>query len=207
MVMKSASVFKLRLTIEIKNVDPENEGDNGDGEDDENDSGFLRDNDDMRQAVIKKAWDHMFESETTDHILFGSPKANVDITTLHPEQVQIFKFWQIYLENVDPLLKVTHAPTLQARIVGAASDVANINPSLEALMFSIYSVSVLSLTEDECRASFGWPRKDLLKTYQLGCQLALLNCRVLQSSDRDCLTALYLYLVSLWSYRLARIYL
>ncbi|RYP66788.1 hypothetical protein DL770_008739 [Monosporascus sp. CRB-9-2] len=196
MAMKPASVFKLHLTIEIKNLDAEDQDNKGDDEDDENDSGFLHDNDDMRQAVVKKAWDHTYESETTDHLLFGSPKANVDIATLHPEQVQIFRFWQIYLENVDPLLKVTHAPTLQARIVSAASDVANINPSLEALMFSIYSVSILSLTEDECRASFGSPRKDLLKRYQFGCRLALLNCRVLRSSDRDCLTTLYLYLVS-----------
>lgn len=35
--------------------------------------------------------------------------------------------------------------------------------------------------------------------YQFGCQQALLNCGVLQCSDRDCLTALYLYLVSLVS--------
>lgn len=35
--------------------------------------------------------------------------------------------------------------------------------------------------------------------YQFGCQQALLNCGVLQSSDRDCLTALYLYLVSMVS--------
>jgi hypothetical protein len=197
--MKPASVFKLYLIVEIKYLDPQDQDDKGDDEDDEddeNDSGFLHDNDDMREAVIKKAWDHMYESETTDPLLFVSPKANVDITTSHPEQVQIFRLWQIYLENVDPLLKVTHAPTLQARIVGAASDVTNINPSLEALMFSIYSVSILSLTEDECHAFFRAPREGLLKRYQFGCRLALLNCGVLRSSDRDCLTALYLYLVS-----------
>lgn len=33
--------------------------------------------------------------------------------------------------------------------------------------------------------------------YQFGCQQALSNCGFLRSSDRDCLTALYLYLVIL----------
>jgi hypothetical protein len=184
------------LTIAGKTLDPEDDDDNGDGDDDDNDSGFLHDNDDVREAVIKKAWDQVYESESNDHLLFCSPKVNVDLSTLHPEQVQIFRLWQIYEENINPLLKVTHTPTLQAHIIDAASDVANISPTLEALLFSIYCVSILSLAEDKCRTLFGSPRKDLLINYQFGCQQALLKCKVLRSSDRDCLTALYLYLVS-----------
>lgn len=124
---------------------------------------------------------------------------NVDISSLHPEQVQIFRLWQIYLENINPLLKVTHTPTLQARIIDAAGDIASISPSLEALMFSIYCVSIHSLAEDECRTLFGSLRKDLLRNYQSGCQQALLRSGFLRSSNRDCLTSLYLYLVSVSS--------
>ena len=145
--------------------------------------------------MVKKAWDHLYEGN--DLLLFGSRKTNVDLSTLHPEQVQIFRLWQIYIENVDPLLKVTHTPTLQARIIDAASGVANISPTLEALMFGVYCASTLSLVEDECRTLFKSPKEDLLKSYQFGCQQALLKCGVLRTSDRDCLTALYLYLVSL----------
>ncbi|KAJ5976769.1 C6 zinc finger domain protein [Penicillium viridicatum] len=174
-------------------------GDDGnDGEDDENDNGFLRDNDDVRHAVIKKAWNHMFQGKTNDHLLFGSPAGNVDdLSAFHPTQAQIFRLWQIYLDNVNPLLKVTHTPTLQTRIIDAASDIANINPTLEALMFSIYCVSILSLTEDQCGALFGSPKKDLLTPYQFACQQALRGCSILGSSDRESLTALYLYLVSI----------
>ncbi len=157
---------------------------------------FQYDNDGMRDAVIKHAWDITYQSESNDHLLFGSPKQDVHLATLHPEQVQIFKLWQIYLENVNPLLKVTHTPTLQARIIDAASDVANISSTLEALIFSIYCVAVLSLSEDECHTLFRSPRKDLLASYQFACKQALLNCRAWQSDDRDCLTAFYLYLVS-----------
>ena len=145
--------------------------------------------------MVKDAWNELYQND--DHLLFGSRETAVDIFTLHPEQVQIFRLWQIYIDNVNPLLKVTHTPTLQARIIDAASNVATIKPTLAALMFSIYCVSILSLGEDECRTMFGSPRERLLTRYQSGCQQALLNCGFLRSGDRECLTALYLYLVSL----------
>lgn len=167
-----------------------------DGEDDENDTGFLRDNDHMRQAVINKAWNHMFQGKSNDHLLFGSPVGDVDdLSASHPTQVQIFRLWQIYLDNVNPLLKVTHTPTLQTRIIDAVGDITNVNPKLEALMFSIYCVSILSLTEDQCSALFGSPKKDILTGYQSACQHSLRGCGILRSSDRESLTALYLYLV------------
>ena len=148
----------------------------------------------MREAVVKKALYQTLEGN--DHLLFCPQKPTEDLSTLHPGQVQIFRLWQIYLENVDPLLKVTHTPTLQTRIIDAASDVANISPTLEALMFSMYCVSIISLSEDECVTFFGPAKRDMLTNYRLGCQQALLNSGILRSSDRECLTALFLYLVS-----------
>ncbi|CAG8893344.1 unnamed protein product [Penicillium egyptiacum] len=177
--------------------DPKDD-DGNDGQDDENDTGFLHDNDDMRHAVIKKAWNHRFQGKSNDHLLFGSPVWDVDgLSALHPTQVQIFRLWQIYLDNVNPLLKVTHTPTLQTRIIDAVGDIANVSPTLEALMFSIYCVTVLSLTNDQCGALFGSPKKDLLTVYQSACRQSLWHCGILRSSDRECLTALYLYLVSI----------
>lgn len=110
--------------------------------------------------------------------------------------VHILKLWQIYLENVNPLLKVTHTLSLQPRIIEAAANFTDIDPVLETLMFSIYCVSILSLPEDECMVMFGSSKQHLLPRFQNGCQQALLNCGFLRRNDRDCLTALYLYLVS-----------
>ncbi|KAF2799291.1 hypothetical protein K505DRAFT_294967 [Melanomma pulvis-pyrius CBS 109.77] len=163
-----------------------------DTEDDDDDVGFPHDH--VREAEVKNAWDQLYGSN--DNLLFGSRKTNVHLSTFHPEQVHIFRLWHIYLENVNPLLKVTHTPTLQARIIDAASNVANISPTLEALMFSVYYASASSLAEDECRTLFGSPREQLVRSYQFACEQALLNCDVLRTSDRECLTALYLYLVS-----------
>ncbi|KAI2899749.1 transcriptional regulator family: Fungal Specific TF [Aspergillus niger] len=149
-------------------------------------------------TVVNKMFDEAYKNDD-ECFIFGSRKANVDLSTLHPDQVQIVKLWQIYLDNVDPLLKVTHTPTLQARIIRALSDLAGISPELEALLFGVYSVAIMSLDDEECRTSFGSPRKELLQGYQFGCQQALLNCDVLRTGDRECLTALLLYLVSVRS--------
>ncbi|KAH1299488.1 hypothetical protein KXX11_006494 [Aspergillus fumigatus] len=172
-------------------IDPE--------EDDTNDSDKSTEHDKARfgprEAVFRKTWEEHYDGGSQT-LLFGARKFDVNVSTLHPSQVEIFRLWQIYLDNVNPLLKVTHTPTLQARIIDAAADVGNIPPTLEALMFSIYCLAILSLSEEECRTLFQSSRDDLLNGYQFACQQALLNCEVLRTSDRDCLAALYLYLIS-----------
>lgn len=116
---------------------------------------------------------------------------------MHPGQVQIFQLWQIYLDNVNPLLKVTHTPTLQPRIIKAVSDMRNISEALDALLFSIYCTAILSMTNDECFASFRLSRDYLLERYQVACKEALLKCSPWRTNNVDALTALYLYLVRL----------
>ena len=148
----------------------------------------------MRTGVINRAWDQICDND--DHLLFGPRKTTIDITSLHPETVQIFRLWQLYLDNIDPLLKVTHTPSLQSRILEAAGNISLITPSLAALMFSFYSMAIVSITVDECQTMFGLSKLELLRKYQFGCQQALLKCGFLRCGHRDCLTAFYLYLVS-----------
>ncbi|KAJ6015692.1 hypothetical protein N7540_010283 [Penicillium herquei] len=149
----------------------------------------------FREATVKFSWDQMYASD--DHIILGSRKSSVDLATLHPEPVHIFKLWQLYLDKINPLLKIIHAPTMQGRIIEAAGNTANIEPRLEALMFSIYCMSIQSLTTETCQSTFGLSKEDFIARHQFGCQQALLNCQFLRSDNRDCLTALCLFLYSL----------
>jgi hypothetical protein len=118
------------------------------------------------------------------------------LSTYHPPPVQIFRFWQIFLDNVNPLIKVVHASSMQGRIVEAVGNLEGLNPNLEALMFSIYCMSISSITEVDCQIIFGSPKEELLAKYQSGCQQALLNCEFLRTTDLNCLVSLYLYIVS-----------
>ena len=144
--------------------------------------------------MIKKAWQH--SSYRKEDLIFGTPLPDLDFTPLHPPPAQIFKLWQVYLDNVDPLLKVTHTPTLQPRIIDAIGRLSTVDSSLTALMFAIYCISVVSLTEEECWTIFAAAKNDLLGRFQFGCQQALLQSAFLRTEDLDCLAAMYLYMVS-----------
>lgn len=143
----------------------------------------------------QKVWDRITFS--SDPLLFGSQRTEASLATLHPDQVQIFKFWQVYLDNVNPILKVTHIPTLQPRIINAAANVENIDPKLEALMFSIYCISLMSLDDQACSNLFVGVKKDLLPVYRFGFQQALVKCEFMRTDDLDVLAALFMYLVSI----------
>ncbi|KAJ8071803.1 hypothetical protein OCU04_002117 [Sclerotinia nivalis] len=153
--------------------------------------------DDVRAVDVKTVWDHISEN---DNFLFGSRMTTVDISTFHPQPVEIFRLWQIYLDNVNPLLKVTHTPSLQGLIIEAASNVRNIKPRLAALMFGIYCMSISSLSPEDCQLMFNSSKTDLLMRYHFGCQQGLLNSGYLRNrDDRNCLTALFFYLLSIRS--------
>ncbi|KAF3768068.1 hypothetical protein M406DRAFT_338708 [Cryphonectria parasitica EP155] len=136
------------------------------------------------------------DDDGNDHLLFGPCPPAGDLPALHSEQSQVFRMWQIYLENVSPLLRVTHSPTLQARIIDAASQGERINPAFEALVLSICCMSIMSLSDDKCRSLFGSSRRELLESYQPACRQALRRCRFWRCENLDALVASYLYLVS-----------
>ncbi|KAI5923491.1 hypothetical protein F4810DRAFT_669088 [Camillea tinctor] len=149
----------------------------------------------LSEEHIKEVWDLV--SWERDHLLFGVRNSAVDLSTLHPDPVQILRLWQLYLDNVNPLFKVTHTPSLQRSIIEIAGNIRSVKPELEALMFSIYCISVSTLSTDDCQGTFGLSKEDLITKFHFGCQQALQNCRFLQTSDRNVLTAFFLYLVSL----------
>ena len=147
----------------------------------------------MREIAFKEA--EAVAAKGHGHLLFGFERDNIDLTATHPDVLQIFRLWQVYLDNVNPVLKVTHTPSLQGRIIQAAANLQEVDPTLEALMFGIYCTAILSLTPEECESIFGESKQVLSTRYQFGSQQALLKCGFLQSNDCECLTALYLYLV------------
>lgn len=114
----------------------------------------------------------------------------------HPDPVQIFHLWQIFLEGVNPLTKMVHAPTLQQRILEAASDLDAVSRELEALMFAIYYAALMPMHEAEALKIFNAPKKDLLSRYRACAEQALVNARVLGTSDLRVLQAFVIFLVS-----------
>lgn len=159
--------------------------------------------DDIKESIeeSESPWSQPQYDEEAHCLLVGerfSPAESQDMSLQHPEPTHIDRLWQIYLENVNPILRVTHTPTLEIDIHNAITveNLVGVAPGLEALMFSIYCVAINSLSEAECLHHFNTTHKSrLLADYQSACRRALSRCRVLRSDNRNCLTALFLYLV------------
>ncbi|OGM50176.1 hypothetical protein ABOM_001137 [Aspergillus bombycis] len=161
---------------------------------------MLRDtsDDENERPTIHHSFDTMFGD--TDGFPFNACGSPAEITDLHPPGIKIFQAWQAYINNVNPLLKISHVPTLQSQVVEAATDPAKIPKPLEALMFGIYLITVTSLTDEEVKGTFGEEKAVLLSRYHQGAQQALINAGFMRSNELMVLQAYFLYLFSVVQY-------
>jgi len=120
--------------------------------------------------------------------------------SLHPTPDHMFKLWQIFLDNVNPLTKIIHQPTVQTVFSEVACDVTKVKKNFEPLMFAIYSTAITSLNDMECQKTFGEYRASLLARYFLGVRQTLMRARFLGTSEMSVLQAFVLYLVSAFHY-------
>jgi hypothetical protein len=129
-------------------------------------------------------------------LLFGRLMINSPMTTSHPQPVKIFRLWQTFIDNVNPLTKLLHVPTIQQLILEASGNLDEVSSSVEALMFSIYHSAVVSMDDQGCQTILGESRPEAMAKYSMATQQALINAKVLRTSNIVVLQALTLYLVS-----------
>ncbi|KAJ9486493.1 hypothetical protein VN97_g6837 [Penicillium thymicola] len=120
----------------------------------------------------------------------------IGVRSLHPETPQIFQLWQIFLNNVNPIVKLLHAPSTQQLILEAASDLNHISRPMEALLFSMYLCAVASTNDETSRRVLGGSRSDLMTRFSRAAEQALINANFLRSTNILILQALSLYLLA-----------
>lgn len=109
----------------------------------------------------------------------------------------MFKLWQLFLDRVNPLSRVIHAPSVQQLVLEASGNLKIISRSAEALLFAIYSTAVMSINPTECQQLFDGDKRTLLGRYQFAAQQALINAGLLRTSDLQVLQTFVIYLVSI----------
>lgn len=127
--------------------------------------------------------------------IFGYSSLKVDLKSLHPSPSQIFILWEVFKENVDPVVRLLHRPTAKNILINAASSVDKVSKPAEALLFSIYFGAVVSLTPDQCRQLLDEDKADLVKKYRFATEQALARAGFLNSSSLMCLQAFVFFLV------------
>ncbi|KAI0816557.1 hypothetical protein GGR55DRAFT_241931 [Xylaria sp. FL0064] len=112
---------------------------------------------------------------------------------LRPLPSQVFYIWEIFVENVDPFIKVLHAPTI-GRIIKEAKGKFDLMPrGMEALIFAISLAAVTSLREEEVEENFGEDRQTLLARFRLGTEQTLSRAGVLNTTDISTVQTFIIY--------------
>lgn len=68
--------------------------------------------------------------------------------------------WQVYQENVDPIVKVLHVPTVDNLVKETRKNLDSLTPANEALMFAIYFAAITSMDEADVSMSLNEKASD-----------------------------------------------
>lgn len=129
-------------------------------------------------------------------LLLGQ-RSNESLKPLHPTPAQIFWLWQMFLDNINTLVKVVHAPFVQPWVLEAMSDLDKMTPAQEALLFSIYLAALLSVQEEECVNNMGQSQRACTERFTKAAQHALSRADLMRCADLTVLQAFTLFIVSL----------
>lgn len=119
----------------------------------------------------------------------------MNLRDFHPPPMQAFMLWQTFLQNINPLSKVIHAPLVQPQVIEASKDFDSLPRPATALLFAIYAAAVLSLKEEDCQAQLNGPKSVLLSRYFSACQQALAAASFMKSRNIVTLQAYVIFLV------------
>ncbi|KAH6951324.1 fungal-specific transcription factor domain-containing protein [Fusarium avenaceum] len=127
-----------------------------------------------------------------------SPDSN--LSSQHPSPSQIPFYWQTFVENVHPLVKLLHIPTLSKTIRSIQGRVRSLGPPEEALIFAIYFAAVGSMAPEEVRELLGQEKQTLINQYRCATEQALARANFMTSADLMTLQAFILYISTLRQY-------
>ncbi|OQE24819.1 hypothetical protein PENFLA_c009G03328 [Penicillium flavigenum] len=99
------------------------------------------------------------------HTISGGSMQN--LTDLHPSYEQAVKLWHAYVQNVEPLCKMLHVPTVAKMFDSVSKHPAVASKNDECLMFVIYYFAVFSMSDADYigpQLSRHWSMRSWLKT-------------------------------------------
>jgi hypothetical protein len=113
---------------------------------------------------------------------------------LSPMPSHMLLLWQVYVECVDPLIKILHTPTTEKLIRGLRGSLSSCGCEMEALLFAVALAAVASVDEDHVLLLLNRPKAELQQRFLLGTEQALARARFLTTRSIVVLQALVLYL-------------
>lgn len=128
-------------------------------------------------------------------LLLGMCAYVQDLATIHPSLEEARLMWDIFLERVDPIIKLIHTTTMWPAIQRTIEQPQSVAKDLEALVFTVYASIVSSMDDDECLSMLKESKAILFKRYRHASRQALINAQFVKTSSLMTLQAYVLYMV------------
>lgn len=178
-------------------------GDDTEGDDDDEDDDH--DDDDGHEQSEERERTHL----ATGRIRVYSPFMGLSLgrmghtlphsLAIRPSPAVTTALCDIYLDQVDRIIKVLHRPSLKRHILdGNSYPVSKSSREAEhALDSAVFYAAVASMTDRQCYNLFQCSRNEVLPEYQSACEMALERADLMRTTDMTVLQAFVLYLVYL----------
>ncbi|KAI1623827.1 fungal-specific transcription factor domain-containing protein [Exophiala viscosa] len=137
-------------------------------------------------------------------IFHGFNQSMTDVQSCHPSRWQALQLWQTFLNNVDPIIKILHVPTVQVTICTAINNPGDAENDLHALLFAIYFAATTSLSTVDAVNLFGQDRGTTLARFKQGLEHSLAGANIFDSPSMRSLQAMTIYITSLRAFHTGR---
>ncbi|EGP88656.1 fungal transcriptional regulatory protein [Zymoseptoria tritici IPO323] len=126
----------------------------------------------------------------------GGASHNTSVQPLPP--THIVYLWQTYVTNIDPVMKLSHAPSVQHIVLGQIGRPA-LGRNEQAMASAVYFISAVSLSDEQCRRDLQDTRANILVKYRHASEVALSAAGFITTTDVLVLQAFVLHLTALRS--------
>ncbi|KAB8071469.1 fungal-specific transcription factor domain-containing protein [Aspergillus leporis] len=133
----------------------------------------------------------------TNAAMMGFRSLASSLTALHPPLSESVALLEIFKQNVAPLVRIFHLPTLVQLYWDAVASVDAVEKNMEALLFAIYYSAVISMNPNQCLTILGMARPHALRTYRFAVEQALARANLLNTQNLTLLQAVVLFLTAL----------
>lgn len=127
-------------------------------------------------------------------MLFGFYSLAHTLQSFHPPPGKVSSLWNIYAENVKPLLPVVYGPTAQQLFETAARDADALDKNNEALVLAMYFAAIVSMSAEQCMAQLGESRDTLVGRYRFAVEQALSKANLLNTQSLTLMQATVVFL-------------
>ena len=129
--------------------------------------------------------------------IFGYRAVSSSLLSFHPSLPQAVTLFAAFTDNVAPLVRIFHMPTLTRIYWDAVASLGSLDRHIETLLFAIHYSAVVSLSPDQCLGILGETRELCLERYRFAVEQSLARGNLLNTQDMTMLQAAVLFLSAL----------